>query len=529
MSANVFVSGLFTWNGKALAKGKKDISSFAKSITALGRTMGVAFSAAAIVNFSKTAINAFMKDEAAAKALATQLKNLGYGFATTNVESYIGNLEKSTGVLDDHLRPAFQELLTTTGLVTESQKALNVALDVSAATGMSVEEVASKLAAGYRGQTKGLKTLGVNLSKTSLSAGHMADALNEIGAAYSGQALARLDTYAGKMDLLQGSAARASETIGKGLLDSIAALSSDGELKTFGTAMEKLATDIANAAVGMSDLIAKAKILIGLKVGTGNDSLLMNIPVLGTYLSRLAAHGASIQPNASRSGRSYQGGQTSNDLYVLKKKEADVIKKANAARAAELAALKKKTAIDALKDQFDLERIGLMAALNSATDEETKLRLKSQLAILDNDEALAKKLLAEMNSTSAINEFTNALLVSAEAIRQYLASYVGAPLPSYPLYNYNSMPQSAFNSSGGVSNTPLLTNPNPYGDYNLTPSVPLYGYNSMPQSQFGNSNYTINIDATNMVDSANMTRVVQQAVLEINKTGLSTIPAGQGF
>jgi hypothetical protein len=39
----------------------------------------------------------------------------------------------------------------------------------------------------------------------------------------------------------------------------------------------------------------------------------------------------------------------------------------------------------------------------------------------------------------------------------------------------------------------------------------------------------VNIDASNMIDSANMTRVVQEAFLQINKNGYSTVPAGQGF
>jgi len=43
------------------------------------------------------------------------------------------------------------------------------------------------------------------------------------------------------------------------------------------------------------------------------------------------------------------------------------------------------------------------------------------------------------------------------------------------------------------------------------------------------TNVTINVDATSMVDPANMTRVVQQAFLEINRNGYSTVPAGQGF
>lgn len=52
---------------------------------------------------------------------------------------------------------------------------------------------------------------------------------------------------------------------------------------------------------------------------------------------------------------------------------------------------------------------------------------------------------------------------------------------------------------------------------------PLSGLRVTPQD------ITINIDATNMVDSANMTKVVQDAFLQINKNGYSTVPAGQGF
>ena len=59
---------------------------------------------------------------------------------------------------------------------------------------------------------------------------------------------------------------------------------------------------------------------------------------------------------------------------------------------------KAKTELDKLRDKFDLERIGLTAALNAATDEETKLRIRAQLAILDNNEALAKKYNAELEA-----------------------------------------------------------------------------------------------------------------------------------
>jgi hypothetical protein len=44
-----------------------------------------------------------------------------------------------------------------------------------------------------------------------------------------------------------------------------------------------------------------------------------------------------------------------------------------------------------------------------------------------------------------------------------------------------------------------------------------------------NTTYNVAIDASSMVDATNMTRVVQEAILLINRNGLSTVPAGQGF
>jgi hypothetical protein len=93
--------------------------------------------------------------------------------------------------------------------------------------------------------------------------------------------------------------------------------------------------------------------------------------------------------------------KASQDLLKLKKQEVTT--------------LKAKTAIDQLKDKFDIERIGLTKALNEAQDEETKLRLKAQLAILDNNEAMAKKLLAEMEAAKALKELADAANKAATA------------------------------------------------------------------------------------------------------------------
>jgi hypothetical protein len=496
--ANLIVSAVSTFDNKGLKKGQKEISAFDKTVKTLGKTFLGVFGAQKLLAFSKNAVKAFMADEAAAKSLATQLRNLGYGFATTNVEDYIAKLEKSTGVLDDHLRPAFQTLLTTTGLVTESQKALQVALDTSAATGMSLESVSDALAAGYRGQTKALRTLGVNLSKTALTAGNMAVALKEIGTAYSGQALARLDTYAGKMDLLEGAAARASETIGKSLLDSLSLLSKDNSIQGAADDMEAFAVSIADATYGMAALLSKIDKLTGLDKVSIDTLFTIANPALGL----LANYGKSQRPNTGRSNRTYQGGQTSNDLYVLRKKELDAIKKANAARAAELALLNKKTEVDKLKDKFDLERIGLNAALNAATDEETKSRIKAQIAILDNNEALAKKYLAEMNAKSAADALALAANSAAVAL--------------------GNISSSGVNVAGKMATIPnkYFEDYNPYASGN-TANIPSTGGTTF----IDNSQVIVN-NAGSVLAEQDLVLTVQDVVLALKRQGRGLTPAG---
>jgi len=443
--ANVIVSAIATFNGKGLTKGQKQIKSFEKSVKSLGRTLGISLGAAALVAFGKKAVQAFSADEKAAKSLETQLKNVGLGFADPAVETYIANLQNMTGVLDDHLRPAFQSLLTATGTVTESQKALQVALDTSAATGMSLEEVSSVLAAGYNGQTKGLKSLGVHLSATALKAGNMSMVLKEIGTAYSGQALARLDTYAGKYDLLNVAVSNATESIGKGLLDAMMAIGKDTSIDQTKVKIESLGTTIGNLITGFGVLLGK---LNSLDKATGVSKFLQALDEKGPVgiLARMGAKAsAKNQPAAANVG-GYGGIPSIMDRVKIK--EINLTKKSNAARALELAALNKKTAVDQLKDKFDLERIGLTAALNAATDDETKLRLKSQLAILDNNEALAKKYLAELEAADAAKKMAESMKQSAEALEAAFKATIAR------LAIYDPVRNIAPGQGGGISNAP---------------------------------------------------------------------------
>jgi len=377
--ANVVLSAIATFNGKALTKGQKQIKSFEKSVKSLGRTFGYAFTAAGLVNFSKKAITAFVADEAAAKALEMQLKNTGYAFSAPDIEYFIANMQKLYGVLDDQLRPAFQTLLTSSGSIIKSQRALNTVLNVSAVTGKTVEEVSAAVAKGFNGQTTALTRLGAGLSKATLASGDMNKIMDELDAKFAGQATARLGTYAGKMDQLKVAAANASEIIGKDLLDSLSRLSRDNSLSGFTGLIEGLAEKLAAIDKAVFNFVGN---MMGIRKKTSTFSYSLGANA-GTELAKI--------------------------------QEKKKIKEAVTLRTQENNQLKAKTAVDKLKDQFDVERIGLTAALNAATDDETKLRLRSQLAILDNNEALAKKYLAEMTAAESTKKLTDALVQAGNA------------------------------------------------------------------------------------------------------------------
>jgi hypothetical protein len=437
--ANVVVSAIATFNGKALKKGKKEISSFEKQVKSFAKVFAAAFSGRALINYSRNAIKAFAADEKAAKSLEVQLRNTGFAFSAPGVEQYIARLQGLYGVLDDELRPAFQQLLTATGSITKSQDALQTALNVSAATGRSLSEVSAALTRGFSGNTAGLSRLGAGISKATLKTGNMDKIMEELNAKFAGQAQARLTTYAGKMDLLKVASENVKEEIGKGILGALDALGKDTNIKDTTKKMEALGKQTGYTITGLGVLIAKLGDIPGIGL---IGKAFYETSALG-LLARLGKENTPARELPANEQRS--AGRISSQQFrieIRQKKELDRL------RALELAALKKKTAVDELRDKFDLERIGLTAALNAATDEETKLRLKSQLAILDNNEALAKKFLAEMNAAEAAKKMAEAMAASALALEAAFRATIAR------LALYDPVRNIAPGQTGGMSNVP---------------------------------------------------------------------------
>jgi len=420
--ANVVVSAVSTFDNKGLKKGKKEIAAFDKQAQKLGKTFSTVFAATALVAFGKKAISAFAADEAAAKSLAVQLENTGNAFRVNEVEAYVAKLQNLYKVLDDQLRPAFQTLLNATGSVNLSQTALETALNVSAGTGASLETVISALAAGIRGNSKAIKGLNTGIDANIIKTGDMNKIMAALEKRFTGAALARLDTYAGKMDALKIAAADATEIIGAGLLDALSALGKDNSIDQAASSMNGFAIAVANTARGMGDLIAQVKQIIDSDVGKfllGLTALL----ALGKKQLIVGAVGLIAydmgKPKLSTNSIFGERDSIESTKKIIKarKDEFKIITASN----------KAKTEIDKLKDKFDVERIGLNAALNAATDEETKLRIKAQLAILDNNEALAKKYNAELEGAVAVNK----LALAANTAATFLDVLASRPNPLF--------------------------------------------------------------------------------------------------
>jgi hypothetical protein len=390
--ASLIVSAVAKWNGSALKKGQKDLTSFQKSTLALGKAFASVFAVRKITQFGKASVQAFMADEKAAKSLEIALRNTGNGFATIATEGFIARLQDTYNVLDDELRPAFQTLLTATGSITKSQEALELALSVSAGTGKDLGSVSLALAKGFSGQTTALSRLGAGLSKATLASGDMDAILTELTSKFRGQALEATKTYAGQMAALSRAAANAQEIIGKGLLDSLNAVgggSTQNGLENTLNLIEDIATAVSKFTVNFGTGIGQAAALLRGDLATFKS--------LGEEAAKSPAQKAAYSPTSM-----YFTSQT-----AIRAKETAEIKKATLLRkennkltAAELADKKKQAELEALKKKFDVDRINLETALANSKDEAEKARLRSLLTIMDEDENAAAKRLADLEKTN---------------------------------------------------------------------------------------------------------------------------------
>jgi hypothetical protein len=197
-------------------------ASFALKKAFIPATAALAALGAGLVVTAKAAA----EDQAAQAQLARQLQ------ATTGAtdgqikanEDFISTLSRSAAVADDELRPALSSLVRGTGDLATAQDALKTVLDVSAATGKGVQEVADAVSKAYGGNTKAIKQLSPELFKLIKDGASVDEVMQSLSSTFGGAASTAANTAQGKFKNLTIQLGEAKEAIGTALLPVVEAM-----------------------------------------------------------------------------------------------------------------------------------------------------------------------------------------------------------------------------------------------------------------------------------------------------------------
>jgi hypothetical protein len=221
---------------KGLKSATTDVDSFGTKASEFGKKAALAFAAAGVaaLAFAADAVKAAAQDEAAQKTLADTI------LATTSataaqvkgVEDYITKTSIAVGVADDQLRPAFARLVRSTQDVDEAQRLLNLALDLSVATGKPVETISNALGKAYDGNTTALAKLGLGLDANLIKSKDTGAIISELETKFGAFAEGAAETTAVKFERMKIAMDEAKEQIGTALLPVVQQLS-DYILVTF--------------------------------------------------------------------------------------------------------------------------------------------------------------------------------------------------------------------------------------------------------------------------------------------------------
>jgi hypothetical protein len=221
----IYLPILTSFNDKGLKqaqKGFKDLEGAqAKAKYALGKANKYAAVAlGGLVAGLGDAVKGAMEDQQAQLLLARQLKKTtgATDKQVKSVEAYITKQGKLKGVTDDELRPALAGLVRATKDIGEAQKATNLAMDVAAAKGLSLEAVTKAMEKAYGGNMTALAKLSPELRQMIKDGASMDEVMSAMSDTFGGAATDSANTAAGSMKRLSVALGEAKEGVGAALL-----------------------------------------------------------------------------------------------------------------------------------------------------------------------------------------------------------------------------------------------------------------------------------------------------------------------
>lgn len=217
---------------RSLRGASDDVETFGDKLGKFGKIAGAAFVAAGVAaaayagKLAVDGVKAAIEDEAAQEKLALTLKNVAGATdgAISSTEEWISKQGILYGITDDDLRPAIERMARATKDVTKAQELVSLAMDISAGTGKSLESVTNALGKAYEGSNTALGKLGLGIDKAQLKEMSFDEVTRVLANTFEGQAAAKAETFAGKLDRLQLAFNEGKETVGSYILDAITPL-----------------------------------------------------------------------------------------------------------------------------------------------------------------------------------------------------------------------------------------------------------------------------------------------------------------
>lgn len=341
------------FDGKGL---KKAVTEF-KNLEGVGAKASYAIKKAALpvaaaIGGVATALGVAAKaaadDQKSQEQLERQIRtSIGAGQQQVDViNSYVTKTQMSLGVTDDLVRSGLGNLLRATRDATQSMKLMNLALDISAATGKDAETVSLALGKAYNGNMAALKKLGIPIDDNIIKTKDFNAAQRELSATFGGAAQTNANTFSGRLERLKMRFGEMVETIGykvlpklTDLVDKITALVDAfgengvvGAIRVFRGQMQAMTRDkdgavngfghLINALITVRNAIAhviNAFIQLSNILPGKNTQTIKMVPLLDTDISKLYEfNSATLQAaEAQRKLNTYTGPVASRNVDEL--------------------------------------------------------------------------------------------------------------------------------------------------------------------------------------------------------------------
>jgi hypothetical protein len=393
---------------KAFDEAGKSTSKLDKNIKNLAKSLLAAFSVRAIVNFGKESVKAFQDAEKEAAQLRTQLDSLNLGFAAPFIGQFIDKLALATGKAGGDLNDAFITLSQGTQNVTDAQKLLNVALDVSAGTSKDLKTVTTALQRAYLGDVNALARLRIGYTTANLAGRDFDEVLTEITEKFKGSSSQAAETLAGKMARLSEATEQAKEAFGAGFVKG---------LEKSGAAVEDLQKDV----ISLGDAFGYAA---GQATGFFSQTFNDLIKYFETDQGAIAQFARSLIKSQGEVNRKNEKANSAalrarNAILKIEAKNLATLKNTTKEKEKQAKLDKAALALGKGENIFDLDQIQIQAAILSTQENIIKLganatdQQKLQLAN-DAQRLTVKQLILELEDAIAAKDVKRATSLSEQ-------------------------------------------------------------------------------------------------------------------